>query len=105
MNRLVWIALASAAALMMGYAQQGPDLKGLVNKEGGFRSLRSDLLVRARRRISRRFSTRLYGMTDRVRRAQDGAEDPVPKGVRSSPRTFASLRPPPLRPGRGRANW
>ena len=35
MNRLVWIALASTAALMMGYAQQGPDLKGLVNKEGG----------------------------------------------------------------------
>ncbi len=32
MSRLVWIAAASAAALTMGYAQQGPDLTGKVIK-------------------------------------------------------------------------
>jgi len=34
MNRLVWIAAASAAALMMGYAQQAPDLTGHVVNTG-----------------------------------------------------------------------
>ena len=99
MNRLVWIALASAAALVMVQAQQGPVLTGTVSKAGELPVIAvPDLRAPGGREVSCRLSTRFCGMPGRFRRAQDGAQDHVSDRHSAAAGGLSPASPAPVSP-------